>query len=94
MHHANILFCIMVDTKKQVKRGTKREYDVQKNEGVKHQDVAIYFTKNQFPPFQFFGTHNKPRGVLILSNRSHVCFNAKPGHYTFSILCIPCVCTQ
>ena len=34
-----------------------RDYNVQNNEDVEHQDVKIYCTTNQFPEFKFCFTH-------------------------------------
>ena len=67
---------------------------MQHNKDVEYQYANIYCATNQFPGFQFLGTHNKPHGVCGLGKNYHMHFYAKLGNGTFAIPCIPCVCTQ
>ena len=50
----------------QVKKWTIRDYHVQHNKDVKHQDVKMYCAQNQFPELNFLGPHNKPHVVREL----------------------------
>ena len=69
---------ITEDTKKrQIKKWTNREYHVQHNKDVDHQDVKIYCSKNQFPGLKFLGPHKKPYGVHGLGKHYHMCFDTK-----------------
>ena len=61
---------------------------------VKHQDVQIYFTKNQFPELEFLGPHNKTHGVHGLGTHYHMRFDTKLGHGTYEIFRIPSDCTS
>ena len=56
---------------------------------VKHQDVQIYFTKNQFPELEFLGPHNKTHGVHGLGTHYHMRFDTKLGHGTYAVCLIP-----
>ena len=76
------------------KKWTKREYHVQHNKDVDHQDVKTYCATNQFPEVQFLGPHNKPYGVCVLNNHQHMRFDTKIGHVTCAIRRIPCDCTS
>ena len=40
-----------------------RQYHVQDNAGIAHQDVKNYCNKKQIPELTFCGPHSKPRGV-------------------------------
>ena len=85
----------MKNTKKgQVKKCTNREYHVQHNKDVKHQDVKMYCAENQFPELKFLGPHKKPHDVHGLGKHYHMCFNIKLGHCTYTIFFINCACTQ
>ena len=46
---------------------TDRQYHVQDNSDVAHQDVRIYFNTNKFPALQFYGPYSKPHGARGLS---------------------------
>ena len=44
--------------------------------------------------FTFYGTHNKPNDVRILSKHDHISFNPKPGHGICAIHHISCACIE
>ena len=69
-----------------------RDYHVQHNKYVDHQDVKVYCATNQFPEMQFLGTRNKPHGVCRLGKHYHMRFDPKLGHVRCSIHRIPCAC--
>ena len=46
---------------------TDRQYHVQDNADVAHQDVRIYCNTNQFPELPFCGPHSKTHGTRGLS---------------------------
>ena len=86
---------ITEDTKKrQIKKWTNREYHVQHNKDVDHQDVKIYCATNQFHELQFLGPHNKLHGACGLVKQHNMCFDTKLGHVTCAIPHIPCACTS
>ena len=76
------------------KKVTNREYPVQNNKDVEHQNVNLYCTRNQFPIFPFCGPNNKPHGVRGLSKHYHKSFYQELGHVTCEICCITFACTQ
>ena len=45
----------------------ERQYHVQDNADVAHQDVRVYCNTNQFPELPFFGPYYKPHGARGLS---------------------------
>ena len=95
MHHANMVFWIMVNKKRSCKqKWTNKEYHVKKNEDVEYQNVKIYYTANQFPLLLFCVPHNKPHGEHRLGKHSHMCVNQKLGHGTCAVRLVPCACTQ
>ena len=59
-----------------------RDYHVQNNEDVEHQDVKMYCTTNQFPELKFSFTHKKSHGSRRLVNRCNMRFYPKLGHGT------------
>ena len=67
-----------------------REYYVQHDKYVKHQEVKFYCAKKQFPELNFVGTHNKPYGVYGLGKNYHMHFYTKLGHGRYEICRIPC----
>ena len=73
---------------------TNREYHVEHNKDVEHQDVKMYCDINQFPNVNIVGPHNKPHGVHGLGKNYHMCFDTKIGHGTYGIFRIPCACTS
>ena len=74
------------------RKWTDRQYHVQDNANVAHQDVIIYCNTNQFPALPFCGPYSKPHGARGLSNHYHSRFYSKLGNGIFSILRIPCAC--
>ena len=56
---------------------TDRQYHVQDNADVAHQDVKMYCNINQFPELPFCGPHSKPHGARVLSKHYHVRFDTK-----------------
>ena len=59
---------------------TDRQYQVQDNADVAHQDVKMYCNKNKFPALPFFRPHSKPHGARGLSKNYHFRFNQKLGN--------------
>ena len=53
-----------------------REYHVQNNEYVEHQDVKMYCATNQFPELMFLWPHNNPHDVRRLGK--HYCMTFDP----------------
>ena len=64
------------------KKWTNREYHVQQNKDVEHQDVKIYCATNQFTKLQFLVRHKKPRGERGLGQNCHMHFYPKLRHVT------------
>ena len=71
---------------------TDRQYHVQDNADVSHQDVKIYCNTNQFPSLSFCGPYSKPHGARGLINNCHLYFDTKIGNGVCTILRIPCDC--
>ena len=71
---------------------TYREYHVQDNADVSHQDVKIYCNTNQFPELSFSVTHYKPHGARGLSKYYHLRFDPKLGMGICESCRIPCDC--
>ena len=69
-----------------------RQYHVQNNDDVEHQDLKIYCNTNQFPELSFCGPHSKPNGARGMSKHYHLRFDPKLGMGICGILCIPCAC--
>ena len=69
-----------------------RQYLVQDNSDVAHQDVRIYCNTNQFPELPFCGPHFKPRGARGLRKHYDLCFDPKLGNGVCVICRIPCAC--
>ena len=80
MYHANMVFYIMVNIK---------NYHVQHNKYVNHQDVKIYCAKKHFPVLQFLGPYNKPHVLCGLRTHYRMCFDPKLGRGTCAIRRIP-----
>ena len=59
---------------------TDRQYHVQDNADVAHQDVRMYCNTNKFPELPFCGPHSKPHGAMGLSNNYHFRFDKKLGN--------------
>ena len=71
---------------------TERQYRVQDDSDVAHQDVIMYCNKNKFPALPFCGPHSKPHGARALSKHYHLRFDPKLGNGVCSIRLIPCAC--
>ena len=74
------------------KNWTNRDYHVQHNKYVEHQDMKMYCDTNQFSELHFLGTHNKPHGVHVLVKHYHMYFFTKLLHVTHEIFRIPSAC--
>ena len=71
---------------------TDREYHVQDNADVAHNDVKMYCDTNQFPTLPFYGSHPNPHGARGSSKHYHLRFDPKLGHDICAIIRIPCDC--
>ena len=71
------------------RKWTDRQYHVQDNADVAHQDVRMYCNKNHYPELPFCGPHYKPHGARGLSKHYNLRFDPKLGN---GIFCIPCAC--
>ena len=71
---------------------TNREYHVQHNKFVKHQDMKMYCATKQLPELNFPWTQNKPQGVCGLGKNYHMPFDPKLEPGTYSIHHITCAC--
>ena len=71
---------------------TYRQYHVQDNADVEHQDVIMYCNTNQFPELPFCCLHSKPHGASGLSNHYHLRFDTRLGMGVCEIRRIPCDC--
>ena len=69
-----------------------RQYNLQDNADVAHQDVKMYCNTNHFPPLTFCGPHSKPHGLRGFSKHRHLHFDPKLGNGICAILRIPCDC--
>ena len=56
---------------------TDRQYHVQDNADVAHQDVRMYCNTNQLPELPFCGPHSKPYGARGFSKHYHFRFDPK-----------------
>ena len=74
------------------RKETNRQYNVQDNADVAHQDMRIYCKTNQFTALPFCGPHSKPHDSRVLSKHYHLHFDPKLGNGVCSILRIPCAC--
>ena len=61
------------------RKWTDREYHVQDNSDVEHQDVKMYCNTNQFPELSFSDPHSKPHDTKGLSKHYHLRFDQKLG---------------
>ena len=71
---------------------TKRQYHVQDNSDVAHQDVRMYCNINQSIASPFCGPHSKPRESRGLIKHYHLRFYPKLGNGICEILRIPFAC--
>ena len=76
------------------RKWTDRQYHVQDNADVAHQDVKMYFNTNQLPLLTFCGTYSKPHGARGSSKHYHLSFDPKLGNGICGIFCIPCACVS
>ena len=76
------------------RKWTDRQYYVQDNADVAHQDVRMYCNTNQFPELPFCGPYSKPHGARGLSKQYHLRFDPKLGMDIFTISYIPCACVS
>ena len=74
------------------RKWTYRQYHVQDNTDVAHQDVKMYCNTNQFPALTFCGPHSKPHDSRRLSKHYHLRFYSKLGNGVCEIRRIPCAC--
>ena len=74
------------------KKCIDRQYHVQDNADVAHQDVKIYCITNQLPELPFCGTHSKPHGARGLGKHYYLHFDPKLGNVVCEIIRIPCAC--
>ena len=71
---------------------TNRQYHVQDNYDVEHQDVIMCYNTNQFPALPFCVPHSKPHRARGLSKHYNFSFYPKLGNGVCEILHIPCAC--
>ena len=74
------------------RKWTDRQYHVQDNADVAHQDVRMYCSTNQFPSLPLCGLHSKPHGARGLSNHYHFLFCPKLVNGVYEIRRIPFSC--
>ena len=68
----------MKNTKKgQVKNCTNREYNMQHNKDVKHQDVKMYCTTQHFLEINCLQPNKKPHGVRGMVKHYHMRLDPK-----------------
>ena len=71
---------------------TDREYHVQDNADVEHQDMKMYCNTNKSPKLSFSDPHSKPHGARGLSKHYNLRFDPKLGMGICAILRILCAC--
>ena len=69
-----------------------RQYHVQDNYAVEHQDVKIHCNTSQWPELSFCGPHYKPYGSKGLITHYHLILDKKLGMGICAIFRIPCGC--
>ena len=74
------------------RKWTDRQYHVQDNADVAHQDVRMYCNTNQLPTLTFCGPHSKPHGARGFFKHYHFRFDTKLGNGVCEILLITCAC--
>ena len=74
------------------RKWTDRQYHVQDNVDVAHQDVKVYCNTNKFPELSFCGPQYKPHGARGLSKHYYLRFYPKLGDGVCAICRIPCAC--
>ena len=73
---------------------TDRQYHVQDNADVSHQDVRMYCNTNQFPVLPFCGPYSKPHSARGFSKHYHLRFDPKLGNGVCVIHRISCACVS
>ena len=76
------------------RKWTEKQYHVQDNAAVEHQDVKNYCNTSQFPELSFCGPHSKPHGANVLSKHYNLRFYPKLGMGKCAIFCMPCACVS
>ena len=71
---------------------TYRQYHVQDNFDVAHQDMRIYRNTNKFSELNFCGPHSKPHGTMGLSKHYHFRFDPKLSNGVCEICRITFAC--
>ena len=74
------------------RKWTDRNYHIQDNTDVAHQDVMIYCNTNKFPALTFCVPNSKYHGARGLINHYHLRFDPKLGSVICAICRIPCAC--
>ena len=74
------------------RKWTYRKDHVHYNDDVAHEDMKMYWKKNQFPAVPFCGPHSKPHGARGLSKHYYLRFDPKLGKGVCAIFCIPRAC--
>ena len=74
------------------RKWTDRNYHVQDNAAVEHQDMKMYCKTSQLPALSFWGPHSKPHGKKGLSKHYHLCFDPKLGMGICAILRVSYAC--
>ena len=73
---------------------TERQYHVEDNSDVEHQDVRMYCNKSQFLVLSFCVLHSKRHSARRFSKHYHLCFDPRLGMDICEILRIPCSCVS
>ena len=71
---------------------TDRQYHVQDNVDVAHQNVRMYCNTNQLSALPFCGPHSKPHDARGLSNNCNFYFYPILGNGVCVICRTPCAC--
>ena len=73
---------------------TDKEYHVQDNSAVEHQDVKIHCNTSQFPVLSFCGPYSKPHGTKGFIKHYHLSYDTKIGMGRCEIFRISCACVS
>ena len=74
------------------RKWTERQYHVQDNADVAHQDVIMYCNTNKFPALLFCGPHSQTHEARGLSKHYNLRFYPKLGNVVCAICRITCAC--
>ena len=74
------------------RKWTERQYHVQDNDDVEHQDVIMFCNKNLLPELLFCGPHSKPHGAMGKCKHYNLNFYPKLGNDVYAISRTPCAC--